>query len=76
MSAIQLLEEIATNPNYKSNLLADGPENELSKRAKEQVEDLMQSQTKIWCALFPADDDEAPSEDDNDEEKDDSAINL
>ena len=78
MSAIQLLESIATNPTIKSQNL-NGEHSELAERAREQIADIAESQTQIWCAFFPAKDEEKEKEqkeNDDSEDKDEKSSQI
>lgn len=74
MTAIQLLEQLATNPTHKRNLVADSSKTpELTQRAQAEISDLMKEQRKIWCALLPAEDEEPNTNDEPGKDADDNA---
>ncbi|GAC14913.1 hypothetical protein [Aliiglaciecola lipolytica] len=70
MSALQLLEQLAINPDFKRELL-DQEQHPLALKAKKDIEEMRSKQGKFWCALVPAKDDE-PEEDDDSEEQEDA----
>lgn len=73
MTALQLIESLATNPSYKVDTLKDNsPKSDIAIRAEQEIADLLDKQGKYWCALFPEKDDEKEQESetpDDDEEK-------
>lgn len=73
MTALQLIESLAVNPNYKIDTLSDNPDkSDLAIRAEQEIADMLDKQGKYWCALFPEKDDEQEKESDTpdeDEEK-------
>lgn len=73
MSAIQLLEQLAINPSYRRDVVSGNRKSSsIATRAQVEVSELLNEQSKIWCALFPAEDEESSS---NDEPKKDSDDN-
>lgn len=73
MTALQLIESLAVNPNYKIDTLSNTTEkSDLAIRAEQEIADMLDKQGKYWCALFPEKDDEQEKESeapDEDEEK-------
>ncbi|WJG07814.1 hypothetical protein [Aliiglaciecola sp. LCG003] len=76
MSTTQLLEEIAINPSFKLDLLSENENaQQLATRAESEIENRIAEQGKIWCALFPNEEEEkdpdgGQNEDDAPEEDD------
>lgn len=66
MSAIQLLEKLGANPNYKIN------ENE--KLTLEELKALEDKCPEIRCLLLPAEDDESEGSDEDEEDQSTNGI--
>ncbi|GAA6183232.1 MULTISPECIES: hypothetical protein [Alteromonadaceae] len=67
MSALQLLEQLAVNPDFKRELSEQG-QHPLALKAKKDIEEMRQKQGKFWCALMPAKDDEQKEEESEEQE--------
>ncbi len=65
MSIIQQLEQLGASAERQAQLHGDP---QLQARAEQAVEQLLQSQGKMWCALFPAEDE--PQKEDQEDSKD------
>lgn len=51
MSTIQLLESIATNPDYKSNMLLGETKKELHDKIQDSIDEL--GNIPMWCIFVP-----------------------
>ena len=74
MTAIQMLEQLAVNPSYKRELVAgNGDKSPLAARAQSEIAELLKEQSKIWCALLPAEDEEPTTRDEPKKDSEDDA---
>ena len=82
MTSIQLLEQLAVNPTYKRDIVSGkGDTSIFATRAQIEISELLKEQSKIWCALLPAEDEESTNkevpardtdDDDNEEQRSDN----
>lgn len=74
MTPIQLLEQLAVNPSYKRDLVSGNAETStLAIRAQSEISELLKEQSKIWCALLPAEDEESTTHDTPEKDSEDNA---
>ncbi|MFA3790384.1 hypothetical protein AB6T38_04635 [Aliiglaciecola sp. SL4] len=67
MTALELIEELAINPNFKKELFENG-QHPLALKANKEIEELRNKKGKFWCALMPAKDDEQEEQESEDQE--------
>lgn len=73
MSAIQLLEQLAVNPSYRREVVSGkGNASDFATRAQTEISDLLNEQSKIWCALFPAEDEESNTSKESDKDSEEN----
>ncbi|MEP4889676.1 MAG: hypothetical protein ABJV04_06590 [Aliiglaciecola sp.] len=56
MTALEIIEELAINPNFKKELF-ENDQHPLALKANKEIEELRNKKGKFWCALMPAKDD-------------------
>ena len=72
MTAIKLIESLATNPDHKIDMLnPNHVHDELAQKAQQQITELLNKQGKFWCALVPAKEDEPGEEQDSPDNNED-----
>ena len=75
MTAIQMLEKLAADPSYKRDFVSGkGETSSLAIRAQSEISDLLKQQSKIWCALLPAEDDAPDTSNEPRKDSDDDAV--
>ena len=70
MSAIQLLESIAANPDIKNQVLSGLLDGETSSKLSSFISEIENGKEPMYCVMFPAEDDEKKEESPDETEDD------
>ncbi|GAB2682632.1 hypothetical protein Q4574_03950 [Aliiglaciecola sp. 3_MG-2023] len=68
MAALELMEKLAVNPDFKREM-TEGGQHPLALKAKKDMQEMRQKQGKFWCALMPAKDDEQTEDEPEEQEE-------